>query len=110
MACEVTVSAIGVGWHESFSLVVSSFGAQVISWGGSDTAPMLGIGRRPGEPGQFRDILTAEFPLGEELSSVINLGTRIEFRMAASEAVARAHPRVSEYLDLRIERSADIVP
>ena len=54
--------------------------------------------------------LIARFPLSEQLADSIAVGSRVTFSLAASERVARDNSQVSEYLDLHIERSADVSP
>jgi len=104
ISCDVTFSVADLGLATSFDLVgVDS------QWGiaGKSNSKPISISLAS-DPGQDR--LIAIYSLDEESSRRIGPGTTVQFTMAASEAVARRNPRVSEYLDLRIERSAVIGP
>ena len=48
--------------------------------------------------------------LGDLPPKALDVGATVHFQMVASEEVARNSPEISEYLDLHIERTVQIVP
>jgi hypothetical protein len=105
IACELLIRPEKAGWQESIKVVAGRGGVSTSSRSGVEDEPRIERDTYRDATDELRHLLRIELPMMAGSLRWIDSGTIVHIELVASESVARQSTTVSEYLDLKIQRS-----